>query len=244
MNKILIASTGAGLAMAALLATHSASAAERGFYVGVYYGQGSKDSEEAPYEALANRNYDSFGFNPQSAVTSFDTKSNSYGFLGGFRIFEHLAIEGGFMDLGEVAYRNESTGVDHSRDRVLDTGDVDHTNDAINTWNQQIASKSRGLSVSALGILPITYRSEVFVRGGVLLSSSELDIHISNGVDSASNNPDQQTSTDFLVGVGASYTFAEIYAVRLEYQRIFDAGSEATGEQDLDLISLGVTVTF
>ena len=36
----------------------------------------------------------------------------------------------------------------------------------------------------------------------------------------------------------------EIYDLRLEFQRIFDAGDETTGEADLDMISLGVTVVF
>jgi opacity protein-like surface antigen len=244
MNQTLTSTIGAALIITGSLAAQSAGAAERGFYVGVYYGQTDKASEEDPYVALANRNYESFGFNPQSTVDSFDAKDVSYGFLGGFRISEHWAIEGGFMDLGEVAYKDESTGLDHSQDQIDVSGSVDHSNDAVRTWNQQISSSSRGLSVAALGIWPITYRSEIYAKGGIVLSSSELDIRISNGTDSASNNPQQKTSFDVLVGAGASYTFAEIYAIRLEYQRIFDEGDESTDEHDMDIISLGVTVTF
>ena len=244
MNQTLTNTIGAALIITGTLTAQSAGAAERGFYVGVYYGQTDKASEEGPYVALANRNYQSFGFNPQSTEDSFDAKDVSYGFFGGFRISEHWAVEGGFMELGEVAYKDVSTGVDHSQDQVDDTGSIDHSGDAIRTWDQQISSSSRGLSVAALGIWPITYRSEIYAKGGIVLSNSELNIRLSNGTDSASNNPQQKTSFDVLVGAGAAFTFAEIYSIRLEYQRIFDQGDESSDEHDMDILSLGVTVTF
>ena len=227
-----------------LLSTQFASAAERGFYVGALFGKTEKAAEQGPYDALATRNYVSFGFEAQQSTVSFETKDTAYGFFGGYRIFDHLAIEGGYMDLDEVAYRNESTGIDHAGDVVNDLGITDHSNDVIGNWNQQIRTSSKGLTVSALGILPLTYRSELFVRGGVMLSSSELKEHLSNGTDSASNNPQQQTATDFLAGVGAGFTFAEIYTVRVEYQRIFDAGDKATDERDVDLVGVSVIVQF
>ena len=39
-------------------------------------------------------------------------------------------------------------------------------------------------------------------------------------------------------------SFLEIYSVRAEYLRVFDVGDEFTGEGDIDMISLGVTVAF
>lgn len=234
----------AAVGVAGLFSAGQAASAERGFYVGVFYGQADKASEQSPYDALANRNYDNFGFEPQQATTSFDTKDSSFGFLGGYRLFEHLAIEGGYFDLGEVAYRNNSTGIDHTADEFDDNGAVDHSGDVAGNWNQQIRAKSKGMTLTALGILPLSYRSEIFVRGGIMFSSSKLDIHLSNGVDEASNNPEQQTSTDLLAGVGASFTFADIYTFRLEYQRIFDEGDKSTDERDVDLMGISVTVTF
>ena len=53
-----------------------------------------------------------------------------------------------------------------------------------------------------------------------------------------------ENSVDALVGIGTSLNFLEIYDFRLEYQRVFDAGDEATGEGDVDMISVGVTVVF
>ena len=39
--------------------------------------------------------------------------------------------------------------------------------------------------------------------------------------------------------IGAGFTFAEIYTVRIEYQRLFDAGDENTDEADLDMAIIG-----
>ena len=49
---------------------------------------------------------------------------------------------------------------------------------------------------------------------------------------------------DLLAGIGTSFSFFEIYAWRLEYQRVFDAGDEVIGEGDADSISLGISVVF
>ena len=51
------------------------------------------------------------------------------------------------------------------------------------------------------------------------------------------------TST-YRLQLHAGFTFAEIYTVRIEYQRVFDAGDENTDEADLDMAIIGVTVAF
>lgn len=212
------------------LASQIATAAEQGFYVGGYYGQSDKDTDRGEVQEFALFVYDAYGFQPVQSNSSFDTKDSGYGFFGGYRLFTHFAIEGGYMDLGEVAFRDQSSG-------------IDLTNDQPGNWNQKITIGSSGISLSALGILPLSYRSEIFGRAGVLFSTNELQINISDGV--GSDNPEfSESDTDWLIGVGAGFTFAEIYTLRLEYQRVLDAGDESMGEADLDLLSLGVTVAF
>jgi hypothetical protein len=49
---------------------------------------------------------------------------------------------------------------------------------------------------------------------------------------------------DFFAGIGTSFNFLEIYDLRLEYQRIVDAGDKNTDEADADVITLGITVVF
>ena len=54
MNQSLTNTIGAALIITGSLTAQSARAAERGFYVGVYYGQTDKASEEGPYVALGD----------------------------------------------------------------------------------------------------------------------------------------------------------------------------------------------
>lgn len=207
-----------------------AAAAEQGFYVGASYGQAKSSLAAGSFNELAGFVYDAYGFAPAQSSTTFDDKDYGYGIVGGYRMFANLAFEGGYLDLGEAVYRDTSSGTD------LVTGEP-------GTWNQRIGVNTSGMTLSALGILPLSYRSELYARVGVMFSTNELQVRISDGT--SSDNPSiSDSGTELLAGIGAGFTFAEIYTARLEYQRVFDAGSDDTGEADIDMISLGVTVTF
>jgi opacity protein-like surface antigen len=98
--------------------------------------------------------------------------------------------------------------------------------------------------MSALGILPLSYRWEVYARGGVLISNSTLNVFLTDGVQSDKARR-TQSGFDLLAGAGISFSIAEIYSVRLEYQRVFDAGDDATLDAaDVDMATLNVTVSF
>jgi hypothetical protein len=219
--------------LAMLLTSLPAGAVERGFYVGGYYGQSKSDLESGPYEGLAWEVYPLAAYEPvQRVSSSLDTKDSGYGFFGGYRLFRHLAIEGGYSEFGEFTFRDESNGVDLLSDEAV-------------ALSQRLTTSITGITLSALGIWPLSYRAEVFVRGGIIFTTSDLDTHVvsSNGFD-AGTQLFSESDTDFVVGVGGGFTFAEIYTLRLEYQRILDAGDETTGEADLDSVNLGFTVAF
>jgi len=234
----------AGLIVTALLCGHSAAAAERGFYMGVYFGQIDKDSATAPFSDQVLNAYFAYRFEPESSEVTFDQRDSSYGFFGGWRMSEYFALEGGFMDLGEVSYGDVSSGIDHIGDRLDENGEINHSADVPGTFNQQLRSVTRAINLNAVGVWPVTYRSEVFVKGGVVVSSSQYKGRISDGATSQSGSSESKTSLDPTLGVGASYSFADIYALRLEYQRLFDLGHEQIDEADANLLSLSVTVTF
>lgn len=220
--------------LASLLTSLPVGAVERGFYVGGYYGQTKSDLESGPYEEEAWNIYPAAGYQAlQRVSSSFDTKDSGYGFFGGYRLFRHLAIEGGYSEFGEFTFRDESNGIDLLSD------------DEAVALSQRLTTSMTGITLSALGIWPLSYRAELFVRGGIVFTSSELDTRVvsSNGFD-AGTQWASESDTDFLVGAGGGFTFAEIYTLRLEYQRILDAGDETTGEADLDSVNLGFTVSF
>ena len=89
----------------------AAHAAQTGIYAGVSFAVVEKDSTRSAFDDEALLVYNAFGFDPTSSSASLDPKDNSYGFVVGWRLTEHIALEGGYMDLGTVAYKDRSTGL-------------------------------------------------------------------------------------------------------------------------------------
>jgi hypothetical protein len=209
----------------------AAHAAQLGIYAGVSYALVEKESNRSDYEAEALAIYNAFGFTPQTTTGSFDSKDSSYGFVVGWRLTEHIALEGGYLDLGDVIYRDRSTG--------LSTGFPDPEN-----WAQNVESSTSGIALSALGIWPLSYRWEVYARAGLLISNNTESVFITDGIGSESLRA-SKSGADLLAGVGISFSVVEIYNIRLEYGRVFDAGEEDTlDEADVDMATLNVSVSF
>jgi hypothetical protein len=221
------------LAGSAVVAT--AGAAELGVYAGVSFAMVKKDSTRSVFEdeALAIDALAGFVPNPASRTSTFDDEDSSYGFVVGWRMSEHLALEGGYMDLGDVKYREHAEGV-----FLTDPPEP-------GTLQQNIDSSTSGIQMSALGILPLTYRWELYARGGVLISNSTEDIYVLDDLGNSGKLRSTKSGFDLLAGVGVSFSLAEIYNLRLEYQRVFDAGDDATLDAaDVDLMTLNVSVSF
>ena len=224
-------------AVIGVAAVHDATAAERGLYVGGHFGQVSKDAPRDFYE-LFNDDIQGFAFFTRTEqTTSFDDSDTAFGIAMGYRLTPHLAIEGGYHDLGQVSYSSRASG-----NFPQDPG----------TANISIDTETTGFTVAVLGVLPLTRDWELFARAGALFADNKLKIRIvSQGqqfIPPLGNDfsaADSQTTTDTYAGVGISRRFLEIYDLRLEYQRVFDAGDEAQGGKgDLDAAFLGLIVTF
>jgi hypothetical protein len=209
----------------------AAHAAQTGIYAGVSFAMVEKDSTRSAFDDESLLVYNAFGFTPTSSSASLDPKDNSYGFVVGWRLTEHIALEGGYMDLGTVAYKDRSTGL------FANTPPPEN-------WAQNIETSTSGIALSALGILPLSYRWEIFARGGVLIANSEESVFITDGINSQKLRA-TQSSFDLFAGAGVSCSLAEIYNIRLEYGRVFDAGDDKVLDAaDVDMLTLNVTVSF
>ena len=213
---------------AAWMPWQSATAAELGIYAGVAYAQVDNQVDKGAFDAQAIDILLGQDFVPATATTSFDAKGPGYSFVVGYRMFPWLAVEGGYMDLGKVSYRIASDGIQ---------GGVPAT------ANLSLNTKSSGIALSALGILPLSYRWEVYGRVGALFATNRLSLFLSDSIGDASGTL-SNSKTNALAGVGISMSLAEIYAVRAEYQRVFSAEAERIGKGDVDLLTIGVTVQF
>lgn len=218
-------------AVAAAAMTSSAHAAEVGFYIGGQYGQTSKELNTADYDSytLGPRVFGGLGLTPTSFASSMDDSFNGYGFYGGYRFNRHLAVEGGYLNLGSFRYR------------ALSMGTVSNlpTNARFN-----FDGETSGITVAALGVWPMSYRWEIYGRGGVLFASNTASLYYADDVQGPSRGQFSENSVDLLAGVGTSLNFLEIYDLRLEFQRVFDAGDKAIGEGNADTVSIGISVVF
>ena len=219
------------IVLAGSVAAGPAQAAQLGIYAGVSYAMVDKDATRSAFENEALTIYNAFGFAPETSNASFDAKDSSYGFVVGWRLSEHFALEGGYLDLGDVTYRDRSTGL------FADTPPPEN-------WAQNVESSTSGIAMSGLAILPLSYRWEIFARGGVLISNSSESIFITDGQGSEKLRA-SKSGFDLFAGAGISFSVVEIYNVRLEFGRVFDAGDDATlDEADVDMATLNVTVSF
>jgi hypothetical protein len=218
-------------------AAHDAAAAERGLYVGGHFGKSSKDAPLDFYE-LFNADIQNFAFfEPTEQTSSFDDSDTAFGIAIGYRLTKHFAIEGGYHDFGTVSYRSRASG-----NFPLEAG----------TANVTIDSETTGFTVALLGALPLTRDWELFARAGALFADNKLQIQIdAQGqqfippLGNRFSAQDSGTTTETYVGLGVARRFFEIYDLRLEYQRVFDAGDESLGDKgDLDALFLGLIVTF
>jgi len=219
------------IVLAGSVGAGTARAAQLGIYAGVSYAMVDKASMSSAYENEAVGIYGAFGFVPQTSSTSLDTKDSAYGFVVGWRLTEHIALEGGYMNLGTVAYKDRSTGL------FANTPPPEN-------WAQNIETSTSGIALSALGILPLSYRWEVYGRAGVLIANSEERVFITDNISSQTASRTQSTF-ELFAGAGVSFSLAEIYNIRLEYGRVFDAGdAKVVDEADVDMATLNVSVSF
>lgn len=222
----------AATAAVALAGMPIAQAAQPGFYVGGMYGQSDKQIDIQSFDSYAmTRVFPSpnVQLTVESMSSTLDGSDSAFGFVGGYRFNTHFAIEGGYFDLGNVAYRANATG---------------NITGVPTDARLNVDTETSGITVSALGVWPLSYRWEIYGRAGALFSSNDFRAFYDDVEQSPRRAQFSENDVDFLAGIGTSFNFFEIYDLRLEFMRIFDASDETTGEADVDMISLGITVVF
>ena len=226
----------AAAAFAAAFASAPAGASELGFYVGFLYGDRSQELDIATFGGWATQVYADFGHVPELRRYTSEDDGKAYGFLAGYRLTRHLAFEGAYMFLGKQRYREQANGFFFPPE-----GDPQ-----AEVWDLSLTSETSGFALSAVGILPISYSWELYARAGVLIGSNSLSLWANSANDPGSPHgmTINESSTDWLAGAGISVSLAEVYSLRAEFTRIFDAGAEAFGEADADVITIGITVAF
>jgi hypothetical protein len=102
-----------------------------------------------------------------------------------------------------------------------------------------------GPVLSAIGILPLGNKFELFGRLGYLFASAERKFSARVDGESAGSGSVKGDSQNPVYGLGFAWHINQVYSVRGEFQKLDDIGEESrTGTEDLTVIGLGVIIRF
>jgi OOP family OmpA-OmpF porin len=189
-------------------------------YAGVSYGKAKMTDSSA---CGAMRNVLNAGY----SCTSNDNKDNAWKLVGGYVLMENLAFELSYNNFGK-AKASASGTAKGSATSVTANSDF----------------KAKGLSLAAVGILPVTKAFAVTGKVGILRWNVESTASTSNG-SSISAKDTKPGFTFDNIGLGFKYAINETMDVRMEWERFKDVGdTHITGQGDIDVLSLGLVYKF
>jgi hypothetical protein len=137
--------------------------------------------------------------------------------FGGYRFNRGFSLEGGYADLGEV----EGGGT------IPTTGQDARLLRRVSAWDL----------VGVLS-LPVTGGLSAFGKVGAYRARTKVDITIAGAPEHAGG-----TNGGFSYGAGLGYELGRI-GVRAEWQRWDNVGTSSTGEDDVDVLTLGLLFRF
>lgn len=185
-----------------LLSAVSLTHAAEGFYIGFNLG-------EASYDASVN------DVNDGSFTSgSLDDSDTSFSVTLGKQFTPNFALEGGYIDLGEV-----------NIDAVSDGSGFLYAPGAVNA-NVELS----GVFFDVKGLIPLNETSSFYGKVGIL--SWDADFSLSDSTGSLSISDD---GTDVFFGLGASFAMSNSFSLNIDYTSYdLDDGDTA------DVFSVGV----
>jgi hypothetical protein len=223
----------AGYAEAASGKKRSRSANRVGAYGGAHVGyttfsaHGAESDEEALENTLINTG-------ATIANLSSGTEDTDIGYQAtfGYRFHRYFAVELGLAQFGTMASTARAD---------MDFGD----GDGVVPVSVKLSYSAGGPIMSAIGILPLGNKFELFGRIGYLFTSSERKFDAKIDGESGGFGSAKGDSQDPVYGIGFAWHINQVYSIRGEYQQLDALGqADRTGEEDLKVIGLGIVIRF
>ena len=227
---VVLSLTFAGLAEAAKPKKRTRNANRFGAYGALLVGQARYTGDQSSLESdLVD--FFSNTTDPTRNV-SVSSKTNDIGYQAsfGFRFNRYFAAELGLAQYGELSstVRGE-----------FDQGD------GFFPASVKISFNVAGPVFSAVGLLPLGEKFDIYARVGYLFASTEREFsaRIDGQLASASNT--KGNSQTPVYAAGFTYHVNQVYSIRAEYQQIDNVGERGrTGTEDLNVIGLGFVMRF
>ena len=222
----------AGLSEAATPKKRTRNANRIGPYAGALIGNtqysGNQDeNEQNLIDILVNSG------NPYENLSS-STKDTDIGYtaLFGYRFHRFFGAELGLAKFGDLKSTAKAD---------MDFGDGNGFVPA----SVSLTFSAGGPMVSAIGILPLGEKFELYGRLGYLFTSSERALTSKVNGQSGGFGSAKGDSQNPVYGIGFSYNINQVYSIRGEYQQLNQLGQEnRTGAEDVTVIGLGLIVRF
>jgi len=148
---------------------------------------------------------------------TYDTTRTAYQFTLGYGYHPHLALELGFLDLGDVRVDMSATGTPDNLRAGLE---------------QHYPVSSEGFTLSNRFLWPVQQQTTLSAEVGLYRWDGKIDI------SGATVEPDLDGGTDFLLGVAAQYNVTDQFAISAHMKRIF------FDDQDVDLFGVEGKIRF
>jgi len=138
--------------------------------------------------------------------------------FGGYQFNRYVAVEGGFANLGKA------------------TGAGSLGPGAQGSFQREV---KEAWDLTAVFGIPVTDQLSALVRGGMYRARTTLNVQQTGFPDTH----DAGTNSGFNYGAGAEFRLGHI-GVRAEWQRWENVGVGSTGEDDIDVFSVGLIIRF
>jgi outer membrane protein OmpA-like peptidoglycan-associated protein len=172
----------------------------------------------------------------------------TYSLFVGYQIVPWLAVEAGYMDLGNENIEASGTYTYAANPNIFPPPPTG------GSYRTDLKFESTGWAASVLPMLPIGESWNIFGRLGYYMGDNKTSGSFSaqdtlaDGSDSGSPYQQKgQVSDDsgtFMWGIGASYTWNQRVSFRLEYDSIPDVAELGNDETDVERFTVGFVYRF
>ena len=156
-----------------------------------------------------------------TTTSTIDQNNVGFKLIGGYKINPYFAVEGGYVNLGEVKSEtltlNDST-MEEAMSTITDT---------------ELPLSVHGAVLEAVGIWQLHPRCALLGKGGAFMWKGKTEIAYSSG----SSFDYEEGDADLVLGMGGQCNINPRYGLRVEWERFFL-------EDNRDLISGGVNYNF
>ena len=157
------------------------------------------------------------GYSAQARVSG--QNRTAWKILGGYQYSDYLAVEAGYLDLGEVRTRLSGSPVDIA--------------DYLNSANLVHPRSASGYEIALVGRYPFDEKNSVYVRGGLLFASSRYQADAQTDFAKRSSS-----DRDGFIGVGYGYEINDRWGLHLS------AENYRVENENIQLIGVGLKYKF